>query len=285
MNRKMMTKVQENHEKAINDQKAAYESKLLQEKQIDVIRVKMKDIRKDIAEANEIAKFMQKDIVLTDIYVTNFDQEQENDTQDDVQVKVENFETGGIYIWSSQKFQDKLMMMRDALQMYEDSNFQELDPNDDPFYEKQEPILLGKAFYMLEGLAYLMDNPRDVPIVATNNQIYGQLHINLVPCEQDGNEEIDEDLLNDDPQDLLNQSLDFKVQISHISNLPEDFCRDIYCEYEFYMDKTKYTTQICQGKNTAPQMNYSKQHHVDCVTQLLINHLLEDKMTIKIFGI
>jgi len=73
MNRKMMTKVQENHEKAINDQKAAYESKLLQEKQIDVIRVKMKDIRKDIAEANEIAKFMQKDIVLTDIYVTNFD--------------------------------------------------------------------------------------------------------------------------------------------------------------------------------------------------------------------
>jgi hypothetical protein len=33
----------------------------------------MKDIRKDINEANEIAKFMNKDIVFTDIYVSKFD--------------------------------------------------------------------------------------------------------------------------------------------------------------------------------------------------------------------
>lgn len=95
---------------------------------------------------------------------------------------------------------------------------------------------------MLEGLAYKMDNPVEIPIVATNNMIYGKLHMNIVPCEEDGNEEINEDLLSDDPMDYLDQTLDFKVQISHISNLPEDFCRNIYCEYEFYMDKQKYTT-------------------------------------------
>lgn len=33
--------------------------------------------------------------------------------------------------------------------------------------------MLGQSFYMLEGLAYLMDNPRKIPIVATNNKIYG----------------------------------------------------------------------------------------------------------------
>jgi len=64
---------------------------------------------------------------------------------------------------------------------------------------------------MLEGLAYLMDNPREVPIVAPNRQIYGQLHLNVVPCEEDGNEEFDDDRLTDDPMDLLSQSLDFKV--------------------------------------------------------------------------
>jgi len=78
--------------------------------------------------------------------------------------------------------------------------------------------------------------------------------------------------------------MDFKVEITHISNLPEDFCRNIYCEYEFYMDKTKYTTQVCTGKNQSPQMNYEKQHHIDCVTKFMIDYLLEDKMTIKIFG-
>jgi hypothetical protein len=89
---------------------------------------------------------------------------------------------------------------------------------------------------MLEGLAYLMDNPRDIPIVATNNKIYGQLHVNVVPCNEDGDEELDEDLLTDEPMDLLNQTLDFKVKISHMSSLPEDFCSNIFCEYEFYMD-------------------------------------------------
>lgn len=104
--------------------------------------------------------------------------------------------------------------MRDALQTYEANDFKELDPEQDPFYEKQEPILLGQAFYMLEGLAYLMDNPRKIPIVATNNKIYGQLEINVVPCTEDGNEELDEDMLTDDPMDLLNNTLDFKVKIS-----------------------------------------------------------------------
>ena len=34
----------------------------------------MKDIRKDINEANEIAKFMGKKIVLQDIYISKFDE-------------------------------------------------------------------------------------------------------------------------------------------------------------------------------------------------------------------
>ena len=34
--------------------------------------------------------------------------------QDEVQVKVENFETGTINIWNSEKFGDKLIEMRDA---------------------------------------------------------------------------------------------------------------------------------------------------------------------------
>ena len=52
---------------------------------------------------------------------------------------------------------------------------------------------------MLEGLANLIDNPREIPIVATNNSIVGKIFINLVPCDKYGNEELDEDLLPDEP--------------------------------------------------------------------------------------
>ena len=75
---------------------------------------------------------------------------------------------------------------------------------------------------MLEGLANMIDNPVDIPIVATDNKIIGQLSMNVVPCEEDGNEELNEDMLSDDPFDLIGQSLDFKVKIDKVSGLPYD---------------------------------------------------------------
>lgn len=136
----------------------------------------------------------------------------------------------------------------------------------------------------MEGLPYLIDNPRSIPIVATSNQMYGMIHLNVVPCEPDGNEEINEDLLTDDPKDMINQTLDFKIKVSHITDLPEDFCSNVYCEYKFYMDEQIYRTPVCYGKNQNPQLEYVKQHHVECVTQYLIDYLLEDKLTIKIYA-
>lgn len=101
----------------------------------------------------------------------------------------------------------------------------------DPFYEEPQPIMLGQAYYMLAGLPYLLDNPRRVPIIATNNEVYGEIHMNIVPCDETGNEDLDEDMLPDEPEALLNERLDFKVKIEKLTNLPDNFCRNIYCEY------------------------------------------------------
>lgn len=41
---------------------------------------------------------------------------------------------------------------------------------------------------------------------------------------------------------------------------------------------------MCAGRNTSPTLNYERQHHVDCVTKFLVDYLLADKLTIKIYG-
>jgi ribosome biogenesis GTPase A len=58
----------------MTDLKKQYESKVKAEQQIETIRQKMKDIKRDVDEANEIAKFMNKDILFTYIYVSKFDE-------------------------------------------------------------------------------------------------------------------------------------------------------------------------------------------------------------------
>ena len=106
--------------------------------------------------------------------------------------------------------------------------------------------MLGQSFYMLEGLAYLIDNPRKLPIVATNSSIVGEIFINIVPCEEDGNEDMKEDLLPKEYFYLLKKrgtgltkrlTHEEEARLDKIENLPEDFCRNIFCEYKFYMDE------------------------------------------------
>ena len=50
------------------------------------------------------------------------------------------------------------------------------------------------------------------------------------------------------------------------------------------MDDTAYRTPVREGKSQDPDINYERQHHVDCVTANLVKYLLEDKMTVKIYG-
>lgn len=108
--------------------------------------------------------------------------------------------------------------------------------------------------------------------------------MNVVPCDETGNEDLNEDLLTDEPNDLINTALDFKVKISQLFNLPEDLCRDIYCEYQFYMEKETYQTEVCKGSNRSPIFNFEKQHHVECVTKYLVDYLLQNQLVIKIYG-
>lgn len=69
-----------------------------------------------------------------------------------------------------------------------------------------------------------------------------------------------------------------------MTNLPEDFCRNIFCEYEFYMDKVVYRTEATTERNRDPVIDYCHHHTVEIVTKFLLDYLNEGKLTIKIYG-
>merc|ERR1712154_359464 len=95
-----------------------------------------------------------------------------------------------------------------------------------------------------------MDDQRKIPIVSPTNDIYGELEINII----------------------------------RVTNLPENFCSSIYCEYSFYVNDEKFSTEVYPGKCANPEINYTRQHHVDCVTKFLIDYLAEDTLVIKVYG-
>ena len=78
--------------------------------------------------------------------------------RDEIQIQVLNFETDNVYIWSVNKFYDKLETMKDMINR-EDTPDSRDKAEEDPFSDRAEPLLIGQVFYKLEPLAYLIDNP------------------------------------------------------------------------------------------------------------------------------
>mmetsp|Transcript_1342 Transcript_1342/g.848 ORF Transcript_1342/g.848 Transcript_1342/m.848 type:complete len:167 (-) Transcript_1342:507-1007(-) len=162
-----------------------------------------------------------------------------------------------IYIWSISKFQNRLMMMRELVNSYQEgADINSLSPADDPFIDQTEPLLIGQAFCLLKPVAYLLDNPCTISIVSETSDINGKLEVNIIPTDSNGDIDIPDELIPDEPKDLIGQRIDFQVHIIRAYDLPEDFCRDVYVEYSFYIDHTKYRTPVIGGKNRRPNFEF-----------------------------
>jgi len=65
-------------------------------------------------------------------------------------------------------------MMRDKYNEYVDNlgkipDFSNKD--EDPFWDKPEPVLIGKSYLHLQSLCFALDNQEDIKIFSTNTAI------------------------------------------------------------------------------------------------------------------
>lgn len=202
-----------------------------------------------------------------------------------LEIKVEDFEIGQIYLWSPERFREKLLIMRDLLAQYGDAGgMPELDQVENPFHDEPEPILIGEGYYRLEPLSYLIDNPATVNLIGSTYEVQGRLEVNIVPVDPTGTDEPPEEIIPDEPEDLIDQRIDFLVQIKQAIDLPEDLCRDVFVEYTFFLDAEKHRTVTVSGKERTPQFEYSKQHTVESVSDMLVEYLKKECIFFKVYG-
>lgn len=175
--------------------------------------------------------------------------------------------------------------MRDMFAIYSDSGEMPTDHDENPFFDNPEPVMIGEGYYKLEPLSYFIDNPATVNLIGPTYEIHGKIEVDIIPCTPNGCEDPDEiDLIPDDPEDLIDQRIDFNMKIKQITDLPQDLCRDTYVEYQFYLDQTKYKTKVVEGRERNPVYDYSHQHTVETVTDNLVKYLKEKCVTFRVYG-
>jgi kinesin family member 13 len=131
-------------------------------------------------------------------------------------------------------------MMRDLVNEYFESGvLPDLHKDEDPFWDPPEPMLIGQSFLSLKNLSYLVENEVEAKILSSEGAsgVRGVLSVKYFPTGDSGEGEPDEDLLPDEPQDLLGKSISFRVEIDNAKELPNDLCKNVFVKYGLYFEK------------------------------------------------
>lgn len=91
--------------------------------------------------------------------------------------------------------------------------------------------MIGQGYYKLEPLAYLIDNPFEIILVGSSENTVGKLDVNIIPTDESGWRDPPEEIITDNPEDLINGRIDFVVTVNWAIELPKTFCTDVFCEY------------------------------------------------------
>eukprot|EP00743_Colponemidia_sp_Colp-15_P004133 GILK01004461.1.p1 GENE.GILK01004461.1~~GILK01004461.1.p1 ORF type:complete len:1299 (+),score=306.15 GILK01004461.1:63-3959(+) len=246
-----------------------------------------------VHEGNLIAKELSKKFAFKLKIITNLSADVgksplttlKNQTKKgEVIVDVHSTDDDNNWVWDCEKFETRLLFMRELLNNYEETKqIEDLSQENDPFWDPPTSHLIGHAHIYLKPLGYKIEIESDVSIVNSEGQRVGSLHIAILPNSNSDGNDSDEEEFVDSPADLLGQKLDFSLNISHATGLPEKYSNWVYCRYKFFLDET-YETPAQTVKSTQPQFNYTKNFVIHPVTESFLKYLDQDAINIEIFG-
>lgn len=147
-------------------------------------------------------------------------------------------------------------MMRDLIEEYFNTEkIPVVSKEEDPFWDPPEPQLIGQSFMSLKNLGYLIENEMDAKILSSEGSsgVRGQLAVKYFPTNDEGDGEPDEDLLPEEPSDLMGKAITFRVEIDKASGLPQDLCKNVFVSYSLNMGdggrKATFQTAEFNGKS------------------------------------
>lgn len=207
----------------------------------------------------------------------------------ELKVKVDNKEDDYFYIWPADKFENRLFILRDELNTYFDTDKKPeyASKDDDPFFDKPQPVMIGNSYMSLKSLGYMLEN--EVPaariISGSGGSNDGTLDIACWPCDSEGTGEPDDDLLVEEPKELLGKECYFRVEVKSAKNLPSDLCKNVFVTYQFKNEPNCiYSTEEHPNQDQNPSFDYQHIHNVDCISDYILDYWENGNIAFKVYA-
>ena len=247
---------------------------------------------------NELKRNINLDVVLQKNLLEELE---EINTPTNILIRVENYEEGTVYYWSTETFHNRYDLMKELFNKFNDDDLdlQNLKKEDDPLWDEAKPILLGYAFYRLEPVSYLMANESQISVVSPNGDAVGQITVDIIPHDEDG-EEYQE--VPETPNELIGQTLYYTVAIKNLQNIAKNFKYNLHVEYQCFYDHSIIKTKVYnkfdendgnEGKvldnsqendKVEIEINENFEHKIGYLTKEDIEFLVKDKVCFKVYS-
>lgn len=256
----------------------------------------LRDVLPKIAELTQIVKLLNRNVLSFETALQSSSME-DNEEQGfrsipKVKIKVHNHATDETifldvfeFVKAHALLKDEVAFLRNAL-----TNGREYEAP-----AGHDPITLlfdnsfhvGSATTFLEYLLYNLETEPDeaqlsIKLAVPPFNTIGKLQVTWTPLSSvDIDKHKEEDLLDiEKPSDLLGKPWTFRIQIGGATGLP--LITDLaYCQYEFLGEL--FTTESVEQQTRSPVFNYEYIHHVDCVTEQVIEYLLKARLEFQVF--
>ncbi|KAI0215595.1 hypothetical protein LSAT2_032357 [Lamellibrachia satsuma] len=251
------------------------EDSLLQEEVMTIMQL-VQDVN---AMADDMDKPVDFSVLLVSAEARGLDK-----GRTEVYVKVQDLDTGNEFLWNKNRFLNRQVHMQQMYQSFEEGGSPEpVDKEKDPFWEPPETdVIVGVVSVPLNYLSHMLDF-QDEPLTVIDYKAKqsGFLKVALLPCDSQGNEQVE--LCVEDPMDLVNKPMAFRIKVQQAMNLPERIVQS-WCQYKFYRDMEYTRSPVEQGRN--PVFNHVKLYrfHKEDVNHRFVDYLRERSLSIEIWG-
>ncbi len=247
-----------------------------------------------IREADLIAKELNRNIefqpFVKSINLLNTVNKKELGIENFVNVKVINKEDGWVNYWSLETFDNRLALIKEAMEYFFSRNQIKYTRENDPFWDPEEFFLYGQSFSIAKNVLYRFELTHKIGIVGYEGDI-GHFTVSLIPIDDDlkpiVEEEIEEEV--EDPEDLIKKGMSchFRIVIDKITFYDIDKLQNkqAYLQYELleYPNTTEYKTQEFKITDNQVPLNYKQNIKIPKVTKDIIYFYMNENILFRLY--
>lgn len=190
-----------------------------------------------VEEANSISEELDKRVKFEIILVApnmvgklkgkaeGFEKHNMKSTRPEVCVKMKNLENGTEFVWPKEKFLNRLYLMKEMYNNYEEEDDWDLPEEKDPFQEDlNQEVEIGTAQVFLQPIAYMVEMKEQLEVVDLKGNKIGIMNVEVAPCDEKGKEYSEaDDMFVDSPDDLVGTKVNFIFKLLNCRGLPNKY--------------------------------------------------------------